>query len=51
MSGSRSPRSSRTATAAPARRSRSVSRPHDPAETQADKAADIVARGGSVSGW
>lgn len=51
MSGSRSPRSSRPTTAAPARRSRSVSRPHDPAETQADKAADIVARGGSVSGW
>lgn len=28
-----------------------VSRPHDSAETQADHAADTVARGGSVSGW
>jgi Domain of unknown function (DUF4157) len=35
----------------PARRPRPVSRPHDPAETQADRAADVVARGGSVSGW
>lgn len=30
---------------------RAVSHRHDPAERQADKAADIVARGGSVSGW
>ncbi len=30
---------------------RAVSRPHDPAEQQADKAADVVARGGSVTGW
>ncbi len=28
-----------------------VSRPHDPAERQADRAADTVARGGSVAGW
>ena len=28
-----------------------MSKPHDPAEVQADKAADVVARGGSVSGW
>ena len=28
-----------------------VSHPHDPAERQADQAADIVARGGSVAGW
>ena len=28
-----------------------VSHPHDAAERQADKAADVVARGGSVSGW
>jgi hypothetical protein len=28
-----------------------VSRPHDPAERQADQAADVVARGGSVTGW
>jgi hypothetical protein len=28
-----------------------VSRPHEPAEQQADKAADVVARGGSVTGW
>jgi hypothetical protein len=28
-----------------------VSRPHDPAERQADRAADTVARGGSVVGW
>ena len=35
----------------PARRPRPVSRPHDPAETQADRAAEVVARGGSVSGW
>lgn len=33
------------------RRPRQVSRPHDPAERQADHAADVVARGGSVSGW
>lgn len=30
---------------------RAVSHRHDPAEREADKAADIVARGGSVSGW
>jgi hypothetical protein len=35
----------------PATRPKAVSRPHDPAETQADKAADVVARGGSVAGW
>ena len=28
-----------------------VSRPHDPAETQAHRAADVVAGGGSVRGW
>lgn len=28
-----------------------VSHAHDPAETQAEKAAEVVARGGSVSGW
>ncbi len=28
-----------------------VSHAHDPAETQAEKAAQVVARGGSVSGW
>ncbi len=28
-----------------------VSRPHDAAERQADRAADAVARGGSVTGW
>jgi len=33
------------------RRPRAVSRPHDPAEAQADHAADVVARGGSVTGW
>jgi hypothetical protein len=32
-------------------KARAVSKPHDPAEVQADKAADVVARGGSVSGW
>lgn len=30
---------------------RTVSRAHDPAERQADRAADVVARGGSVGGW
>lgn len=35
----------------PAGRARAVSKPHDPAEVQADKAADVVARGGSVTGW
>lgn len=30
---------------------RTVSRPHDPAERQADRVADAVARGGSVAGW
>lgn len=34
--------------AAPPRR---VSHRHDPTERQADRAADIVARGGSVTGW
>jgi hypothetical protein len=36
-----------------ARRSavRAVSRPHDPQEHEADRAADIVGRGGSVAGW
>lgn len=35
------------------RRSRglTVSRPHDAAERQAEKAADVVARGGSVTSW
>jgi hypothetical protein len=28
-----------------------VSRPHDVTERQADKAADVVTRGGSVTGW
>ncbi len=39
--------------AQPSARSRphAVSRPHDPAEQQADRAADVVARGGSVTGW
>jgi len=32
-------------------KTRAVSTPQDPAEVQADKAADVVARGGSVSGW
>lgn len=32
-------------------KARAVSRPHDPAEVQAEKAAEVVARGGSVSGW
>jgi len=32
-------------------RGHTVSHPHDPAERQADKAADVVARGGSVTGW
>ncbi len=30
---------------------RAVSRPHDPAEREADRAATVVARGGSVAGW
>jgi hypothetical protein len=30
---------------------RAVSRPHDPQEHEADRAADIVGRGGSVAGW
>ncbi len=30
---------------------RRVSRPHDADEREADRAADVVARGGSVSGW
>lgn len=33
------------------RRPHTVSNPHDPAERQADRAADVVARGGSVTGW
>ena len=39
-------------TTAPHRRApRTVSAPHDPAEREADRAADVVARGGSVTGW
>ena len=30
---------------------RAVSRPHDPQEHEADRAADVVGRGGSVAGW
>ena len=30
---------------------RTVSSPHDPAEREADRAADVVARGDSVTGW
>lgn len=30
---------------------RTVSTRHDPAEREADRAADVVARGGSVTGW
>jgi hypothetical protein len=30
---------------------RAVSRRHDPAERQAERAAEVVARGGSVAGW
>jgi hypothetical protein len=43
-----------TATHAPAEpraATRAVSRPHDADERQADRAADAVARGGSVAGW
>jgi hypothetical protein len=32
-------------------RVRAVSRPHDPHEREADQAADVVAGGGSVTGW
>ena len=39
-------------TTAPHRRApRTVSAPHEPAEREADRAADVVARGGSVTGW
>lgn len=41
-----------TPAAMPSRRAeRAVSRPHDPAEREADRAATVVARGGSVAGW
>lgn len=30
---------------------RAVSRPHDPQEHEADRAADVVGRGGTVAGW
>jgi len=41
-----------TPAAAPSRRApRAVSQPHDPAEREADRAAGVVARGGSVAGW
>ncbi|MFN2417705.1 MAG: DUF4157 domain-containing protein [Candidatus Limnocylindria bacterium] len=30
---------------------RAVSRPHDPQEREADRAADVVGRGGTVAGW
>ncbi|MCA1572111.1 MAG: DUF4157 domain-containing protein [Chloroflexi bacterium] len=30
---------------------RAVSRPHDPQERDADRAADVVGRGGTVAGW
>jgi hypothetical protein len=30
---------------------RAVSRPHDPQEHEADRAADVVIRGGTVAGW
>lgn len=41
-----------TRTTAPRRpEPRTVSAPHDPAEREADRAADVVARGGSVTGW
>ena len=33
------------------RRTRTVSHLHDPSERQADRAAEVVARGGSVAGW
>src|SRR5262245_18921750 len=32
-------------------KARTVSRPHDPDERQAERAADVVGRGGSVAGW
>ncbi len=35
----------------PQSRRRMVSTPHDAAERQAERAADVVARGGTVSGW
>lgn len=40
-----------TARTGPARRERAVSHPHDVDERQAERAADAVARGGSVTGW
>jgi hypothetical protein len=42
---------SRATRTPPPKKARAVSRRHDPAEVQADKAADVVARGGSVTGW
>jgi Domain of unknown function (DUF4157) len=44
-------RAARSTVHQPKRPARAVSRPHDPAERQADRAADVVARGGSVGGW
>ncbi len=44
-------RATRSSDRPQARRPRAVSRPHDPAERQADHAADVVARGESVGGW
>lgn len=43
----------RTRPQAPSQRAQrpAVSTPHDPAERQADRVADVVTRGGSVSGW
>lgn len=42
---------SRASRTPPSKKARAVSARHDPAEVQADKAADVVARGGSVTGW
>ena len=42
---------SRASRTPPPKKARAVSRRHDPAEVQADQAADVVARGGSVTGW
>lgn len=41
----------RTKTRRPDMAPRTVSRPHERTEREADKAADLVARGGSVTGW
>lgn len=41
----------RTKTRRPGMAPRTVSRPHERTEREADKAADLVARGGSVTGW